>query len=355
MKPRLLVAELHHLGDAVMSLPFVRGAQAHYEVHLLCRPAAQAVYELLDIPPKIHAWNPPWVDDRECSAREALATARTEGRVLRPLEFAAAVCVWADARVEILMAETAAKRRVGFPMTHGNYYAAGVPWRRRRRLLGRILESVWNVKHPSRPMLTDALHRAAADQPHLRCWEQLAETLGFACDYSVPWIKAPVAAQPDKTERPLLAVHTHARLPSKQWPVERWRELLDSNEVRERFELVELVPPGADPLSHESVRKIPTPDLPTLADALQSAAAVLCHDSLPAHLAAALGKPVVTIFGSGEPDWFAPWENRQRVVQRRVCPLHPCIDRCGMDHYLCLDSIPVADVLRQLSSLPHHP
>jgi hypothetical protein len=24
------------------------------------------------------------------------------------------------------------------------------------------------------------------------------------------------------------------------------------------------------------------------------------------------GKPVVTIFGSGEPDWFAPWNNRQR-------------------------------------------
>jgi heptosyltransferase-2 len=79
--------------------------------------------------------------------------------------------------------------------------------------------------------------------------------------------------------------------------------------------------------------------------------AVLCHDSFPAHLAAALGKPVVTIFGSGEPDWFAPFNNRQRVVQKRVCPLHPCIDRCGMPRYICLDEIQPAEVLRQLELL----
>ena len=80
---------------------------------------------------------------------------------------------------------------------------------------------------------------------------------------------------------------------------------------------------------------------------------MLCHDSLPAHLAAALGKRVVTIFGSGEPDWFAPWSNRDRVVQQRVCPLHPCVDRCGMDSYLCLDAVKTTDVLAQLQRL--HP
>jgi ADP-heptose:LPS heptosyltransferase len=150
-------------------------------------------------------------------------------------------------------------------------------------------------------------------------------------------------------------VHTRARVPSKQWPVERWRELLGRQEVGEHFALIELVPPGMEPIAPAFARCIPTPDLPALVEALQQADAVLCHDSLPAHLAAALGKPVVTIFGSGEPDWFAPWQNRKRVVQRRVCPLHPCIDRCGMDHYLCLASIPVSDVITQLADLRRHP
>jgi ADP-heptose:LPS heptosyltransferase len=121
--------------------------------------------------------------------------------------------------------------------------------------------------------------------------------------------------------------------------------------VAERFELAEILPPQAAAVTSAGTRKLHTPDLASLVAALHGADAVLCHDSLPAHLAAALGKPVVTIFGSGEPDWFAPWNNRDRVVQRRVCPLHPCIDRCGMDSYLCLDAVTTGDVLAQLERL----
>jgi ADP-heptose:LPS heptosyltransferase len=165
----------------------------------------------------------------------------------------------------------------------------------------------------------------------------------------VPWIK--VAAGSPQKERPVLAVHALARVPSKQWPVARWRELVNSPQVTDRFDLLEILPTGAEPITPESVRKLHTPDLASLASALQGADAVLCHDSLPAHLAAATGKPVVTIFGSGEPDWFAPWNNRDRVVQKRVCPLHPCIDRCGMDSYLCLDAVGTDDVLAQLQRL----
>ncbi|MFM8229921.1 MAG: glycosyltransferase family 9 protein, partial [Chthoniobacterales bacterium] len=92
-------------------------------------------------------------------------------------------------------------------------------------------------------------------------------------------------------------------------------------------------------------------DVRSLASALAASDAVVCHDSLPGHLAAALGKPVVTIFGSGEPDWFAPWANRERAVQKRVCPLHPCIDRCGMDSYLCLEAVSVDDVAAKVMEM----
>jgi ADP-heptose:LPS heptosyltransferase len=349
MKPRLLIVELHHLGDAVMSLPFVRGAQGKFEVHVLCRLAAKSVYELLAEPPRIHTWEPPWADDQPCGAWQAVAAARDEGRVLRPLEFAVAVCVWADARAEILMTETQAKQRIGFPMTHGNYYAADLPWRRQRLWSGRALEAFWRFFHAGRPLLTQWLHRESPSQSQLRCWEQIAESLGVSCDYSVPWIR--VSAGSPHTERPVLAVHAHARVPSKQWPMARWRELVNLSQVTNRFDLLEILPTGAEPVTPEQVRKLNTPDLASLVAALQGADAVLCHDSLPAHLAAALGKPVVAIFGSGEPDWFAPWNNRDRVVQRRVCPLHPCIDRCGMDSYLCLDAVDMKDVLAQLERL----
>jgi len=349
MKPRLLIVELHHLGDAVMSLPLVRGAREKFDVHVLCRPATRPVYQLLTEPPHLHAWEPPWADDQPCGAWQAVAAARDEGLVLRPLEFAAAACVWADARVEILMAETRAAQRIGFPMTQGNYYAANLSWRRQRRWLGRLLESFWQATHPGHPLLTQCLHRASPRQAHLLCWEQIARALDVCCDYAVPWIKAP--DEPSRGHRPVLAVHTHARVPSKQWPVARWRELLGSPSVADRFDVLEILPPDADPVTSEQARKLHAPDLASLVAALHGADAVLCHDSLPAHLAAALGKPVVTIFGSGEPDWFAPWNNRNRVVQQRVCPLHPCIDRCGMDSFLCLEAVGVNDVLTQLQRL----
>ncbi len=352
MKKRLLVVELHHLGDAVLSLPFVRGAQETYEVHVLCRPATLAIYELLPAPPKIHPWEPPWADERPTSARQVLAAARDQGRILRPLEFDTAVCAWADARIEILLAETRARHRIGFPMSRGNYYAADLPWRRERRWLGRFIETGWALLHPRRPLLTRPLQRPNPGQTHLHCWEQIATACGTPFDTSIPWLKVPATATPSTTARPLLAVHARARLPTKQWPVERWKELLAHPSLRERFDVLEILPPGADPVSSAHDRQVTTNDLAALAGTLAAADAVVCHDSLPAHLAAALGKPVVTIFGSGEPAWFAPWNNHDRVVQSRVCPLHPCIDRCGMDHYLCLDAVPVADVLRQIEKLP---
>jgi ADP-heptose:LPS heptosyltransferase len=352
MKKRLLVVDLHHLGDAVLSLPFVRGAQEHYEVHVLCRPATRAIYELLATPPKIHAWEPPWADDRPCSARQVLSAARDRGRILRPLEFDTAVCAWADARIEILLAETRARHRVGFSMSRGNYYAAGLPWRRERRWFGRIVEIGWPLLHPRRPLLTRPLHRQSPGQSHLHCWEQIAAACGTTFDTSIPWLEIPAAATSSMTRRPLLAIHARARLPTKQWPLERWKELLAAPPLRERFDLLEIIPPGATRVSPESACHLVTDHISALAGALAGADAVVCHDSLPAHLAAALGKPVITIFGSGEPAWFAPWNNRDRVVQSRVCPLHPCIDRCGMDHYLCLDAVSVADVLRQIENLP---
>jgi len=351
MKPRLLVVELHHLGDAVMSLPFLRGAGIRYDVHVLCRPASSAVYQLLANPPVIHAWEPPWGDDQLSVLWQALAAACQKGRLLRMLSFDVAVCAWADARVGMLMAETRATRRVGFPMTQGNYYATDLPWRQRRRFLGLALESLWRALHPTTPLLTERLHRESPRQPHFRCWQQIAEALNVSCDVSVPWIAATADAVKQRGPRPVLAVHAHARLPSKQWPLHRWRELATASSLTEKFELLEILPEDAEPVTPDKVRKISTPSLVSLVTALQGADAVLCHDSFPAHIASALGKPVVTIFGSGEPQWFAPWNNRDYVVQRRVCPLHPCIDRCGMDRYLCLDAVTSNDVLAQLEHL----
>jgi ADP-heptose:LPS heptosyltransferase len=308
----------------------------------------------------IHAWEPPWADGRPCPGREALAAARTKGRILGSLEFAEAVCVWADVRAHVFMAATGAPRRTGFPVTRGNFYAPDIPWRRHRRWLGRAYEILADALHPRRPLLAQALHRLSPAQSHAQSWEQIAAANGIECAYDIPWVDCPppserlaaFAASVRAQGRQVLAIHALARLPTKQWPEDRWRSLLARDDVRRRFALLEIHPDSQAPCGFEGALTVATTDFPSLASALASADAVLCHDSLPAHLAAALGRPVVTIFGSGEPDWFAPWGNRDRAVHRRACPMHPCIDRCGMDRLICLDAVRVDDVAAQLDRLP---
>ena len=342
MKPRLLAIELHHLGDAVVSLPFVRGAAGGFEVHVLCRPESAGVYRLLGNPPAIHEWTPPWDGESSAPPFECLRAAREKGRELAELGFSATACAWADPRTTLLAAETGASRRVGFPVNGANFYAPSAPGRKSRLLFGRCLEVFL-------PRLSHPL-QSGPRSPHIERWSRMAGALGFECDFSVPWVPAP---PPPKNAKPVLGVHRHARLPSKQWPMGKWGELLAMEPVRSKFEVVEILPSGASvpPGEKPILANIHTPGLPSLVSALAGCDAVLCHDSFPAHLAAALGKPVVAIFGSGEPDWFAPWNNRQRVVQKRICPLHPCIDRCGMPRHICLDEIQPADILRQLETL----
>ena len=53
-------------------------------------------------------------------------------------------------------------------------------------------------------------------------------------------------------------------------------------------------------------------------------------DSAPMHIAAAVGTPVVALFGpSGEIEW-GPWQIPHRVVTSNQHPCRPCgIDGCG--------------------------
>ncbi len=75
-------------------------------------------------------------------------------------------------------------------------------------------------------------------------------------------------------------------------------------------------------------------------------------DSAPMHIAAAMGTPVVALFGpSGEAQW-GPWMTPHRVVTSRH-PCRPCgNDGCGGSKVSeCLTTLPVAQVLAAANEL----
>ena len=78
---------------------------------------------------------------------------------------------------------------------------------------------------------------------------------------------------------------------------------------------------------------------------------VVCNDTGVSHVAAALGKRVVCIFGANLPQWFAPYHNLDLVVQNNVCPHRPCLDQCVMPSYICIESVTVEMVQQQIETL----
>ncbi len=87
---------------------------------------------------------------------------------------------------------------------------------------------------------------------------------------------------------------------------------------------------------------VPVADLAgrtTLAEAcdlLADAAVVVSNDSGLMHVAAALGRPVVAIFGSSSPDYTPPLGARAEIVRHAV-PCQPCFRReCPLGHLDCL-------------------
>jgi heptosyltransferase-2 len=87
--------------------------------------------------------------------------------------------------------------------------------------------------------------------------------------------------------------------------------------------------------------------------ALKSCRLLLTNDSGPMHLAAALGTPLVVLFGSTSPELTAPpVSDRAQVVRASGIPCSPCFLRqCPID-FRCMKTIePAAAVAAALRAL----
>jgi lipopolysaccharide heptosyltransferase II len=145
--------------------------------------------------------------------------------------------------------------------------------------------------------------------------------------------------------------------PAKRWSAERFAEaarhlreawglaavLVGSEEDREAAEGLAALAPGA-------ASAVGRTDLPALLGLLAEAAVVLSNDSGVMHLAAALRRPTVAVFGSTSPVWTsasAPWVSNLYAGY----PCSPCFRRTCAIGYGCLRSVTAAHVTAALDGL----
>ncbi|MFZ4767555.1 MAG: glycosyltransferase family 9 protein, partial [Roseimicrobium sp.] len=82
---------------------------------------------------------------------------------------------------------------------------------------------------------------------------------------------------------------------------------------------------------------------------LQTCSLLLTNDTGTMHLAAALGIPTVSVFGSTEPVLTGPLGPSHRIVRHHV-PCSPCFRReCPFGHYDCMNGVTVERVAGEVT------
>jgi ADP-heptose:LPS heptosyltransferase len=104
---------------------------------------------------------------------------------------------------------------------------------------------------------------------------------------------------------------------------------------RDAAELARLIPGALDLTGKTSLRQ--------LVALLERSDLVIANDSGPMHIAAALGRPLVTMFGPTNPSRTGPWGREDSVVHVEI-PCSPCYSR-RCSHTSCMKWLTVEAVM----------
>ena len=132
--------------------------------------------------------------------------------------------------------------------------------------------------------------------------------------------------------RPLVGMHVSGGRPIKQWDLDRFSEVAGRLVTCAGATIVLTGSPADRPLVDTVKRRLSPArvidvagegDLLTVAAILEELDVLVTGDTGPMHLAAAVGTPIVAVFGPSDPARYAPRGPHDRVV-RIDLPCSPC-------------------------------
>ena len=145
--------------------------------------------------------------------------------------------------------------------------------------------------------------------------------------------------------------------PAKRWPARHFAELAIALAARGRA--VWLLGSGKDGEIGEQIVHLSRgaavnlcgrTDLASAIDLLSLAEVVVSNDSGLMHVAAAVGRPVIALYGSSSPEHTPPLSKIARVVSIGI-DCSPCYAReCPLGHFKCMNDLAPARVLEEIES-----
>ena len=173
-----------------------------------------------------------------------------------------------------------------------------------------------------------------------------------------PGVAEDIQTKWEPASSPWVALQPGARWKNKRWPVEHFAELV--RQALKEFENIRFVilGSGADsPLGRAIASVSPSrcldltgaTSLPEMVEWIRLSQCMVTNDTGPMHVAAALGKPVISLFGPTDPRRTGPYGQMARV-NRLALPCVPCMkSTCSWPEPLeCLRALSPAKVLSML-------
>ncbi|RPJ79802.1 MAG: lipopolysaccharide heptosyltransferase family protein [Deltaproteobacteria bacterium] len=187
---------------------------------------------------------------------------------------------------------------------------------------------------------------------------EFADYLGIK-ESNVEWGLSLSPARPDDLPDHYVVLNIGATKPANKWTVQGFAALTD--ELSRQFRISTVLTGGSEDMemakqieticSEKPINLTGRTTIHDLKDVLQHARAVVTCDTGPMHLAVALKKEVVALFGPSDHRRTGPFQGH--VIQKNV-HCSPC-NRKRCDHPFCMSEITPQDVMKKLTPILNHP
>jgi lipopolysaccharide heptosyltransferase I len=364
---RILLIKLSAVGDVVHAFPFLNRLRQRYPAARIDWVLKPAIAELVRHHPAIdnvvlyphggssHGWQSGW---------QAIASGRSLIADLRSVRYELVIDLHGQLRTAILSLATGAPQRIGFDRPRAVWRAS------ERKIPSFARKHAWQgAREGSWLAYTQRLSIPTLDMHAVDRYLRFGSMLGLAED-AVDFSFAIPASSVDRADR-LLREHSSgiddSRLaivaPGTIWETKRWSTegftqvarylirnnftvvLIGSNSERAICKLVADAAPGAVNLAGIT-------SLSELAAIIRRAAISITNDSGPMHLAVALNRPVVSIFGPTDPLWIGPYRRPGSVLTAALA-CSPCylrrLSRCP-NHHACMRGISAETVIERIET-----
>ena len=232
---------------------------------------------------------------------------------------------------------------------------------------GQQLIGLDEIREGARGFYDLAVPRASFHTHAVDWYLAVLPPLGVPVHKNFVWLpERPAVAAAVKRKWPaanskLILLQPGARWENKRWPVHHFAELVRT--LAAKYPVAHLALMGGKddaPLGDLIAQAAPErclnlcgqTSLPEMIEWIRLGDLLITNDTGPMHVAAALGKPLVALFGPTEPRRTGPYGQLQNVV-RLDLPCSPCLSsRCAIANTdECLRALPPALVLEHVQKL----